>query len=202
MRFPYNVMLRSASSNVKKLLWDREYRSGKWNRIDDTRGDCIYRYLEKYAANGSILDLGCGPGNTANELSASAYRSYSGVDISDVALDKAKWRTQQNSRADKNRFANADFLSYVPDQQFDVILLRESIYHVPLGRIKEIFDRYSPFLTPTGVFVVRLVTDNRLTSNARVRIIETNCDIVEKGQHSQDGLTVLVFRPKHPVMLA
>ena len=83
-------------SGIKKRLWDKEFSSTKWNFIDNTMGDCVYPFLEKYANNGNILDLGCGPGNTANELAASAYKTYIGVDISEAALEKATKRTQEN----------------------------------------------------------------------------------------------------------
>ena len=76
-------------SGIKKRLWDKEFSGTKWDFIDNTVGDCVYPYLEKYARNGNILDLGCGPGNTANELAASVYQSYIGVDISEAALAKA-----------------------------------------------------------------------------------------------------------------
>ena len=196
IRLPYNLILRHAPSNIKRYFWDREFASGKWNFIDNTANDCVYPYVEKYAASGSILDLGCGPGNTANELAINAYRIYVGVDISEVALEKARKRTQQNGRADKNRFFQSDFLSYVPTQKFEVILLRESIYHVGLGQIKPTFDRYSQHLSDGGVFVVKLWTEDRYRPTAIVRLIETEFDIVEHGQHDQDGLTVLVFRPR------
>lgn len=196
IRYPYNYLLRRASVNMKRYFWDKEYRSGKWDRIDNTAGDHAYPYLYKYLAQGSILDLGCGPGNTANELAEGSYSSYVGIDISTIALQKAELRTQQAGRAAKNRFVNSDFLSYVPGQRFDVILMRESIYHVPLSQVRTVLDHYAGSLSENGVFVVKLVTDNRLTSNARVRIIEKYFDLLEKVEHGPHGLTILVFRPK------
>ena len=124
--------------------------------IDDTVGDCIYPLLEKHAQNGDIFDLGCGPGNTANELAASVYKSYVGVDISEAALAKAVKRTQKNGRADKNSFVRSDFLGYTPTQEFDIILFRESMYHVPYGQVLKILEKYSKYLKKSGVFIVRL----------------------------------------------
>jgi len=195
-RVPYNFILRHAPPTIKRFFWDREFASGKWDFINDTAGDASYPYLEKYGRNGSILDLGCGPGNTANELAVTAYRDYLGVDVSEVAMDKARERTQQCGRSGKNSFVQGDMLSFVPPRQFDVILLRESVYHVAMGELKSMFDRYSRYLTKNGVFVVKLVTGDRYTSKARVRIIESQFEVVEKGEHSRDGSTVLVFRAK------
>ena len=91
-------------SGLKRIFWDKEYSGDKWNFADHTVGDCVYSHLEKHAANGSILDLGCGSGNTPNELDANAYQSYLGVDISETCLKKASKRSQENGRVDKNKF--------------------------------------------------------------------------------------------------
>jgi SAM-dependent methyltransferase len=192
-------------SKIKKLLWDKEFSAGQWNFIDDTTGDCVYENLEKYANNGSILDLGCGPGNTANELNANVYQRYVGVDISDAALEKARKRTVENGRGGKNIFVQGDFIAYTPTLQFDVILFRESMYHVPIARIKETLDRYASYLKKDGVFIVRIATSDKEHAGAdkprptaMVQVMETEFDVVER--HRYEGVarpTVLVLRPRN-----
>jgi len=191
-------------SGVKKFLWDKEFSGTKWDFIDNTVEDCVYPNLEKYARNGSILDLGCGPGNTANELPAREYRSYIGVDISAAALDKARKRTLESGRENKNLFVQADFIKYSPNQRFDVILFRESIYHVPIAKIKETLDHYAKYLNREGVFIVRLdLSDfnnggkNKRRPTAMVEVMESEFDLVER--HEYTGVSrpnVLVLRPK------
>jgi SAM-dependent methyltransferase len=189
-------------SSLKNLLWDKEFSGSKWDFIDNTVGDCVYPFLEKFAQNGSILDLGCGPGNTANELSADVYRMYVGVDISEAALAKAKKRTQENDRTAKNSFVKSDFLGYTPTKEFNIILFRESMYHVPYGQVLEILDKYSKHLKSGGVFIVRLYAGdhsgkikNRVAS--KIDLIKREFDIVESPQYETPGLpTVLVFRPR------
>jgi SAM-dependent methyltransferase len=197
-------MLRNAVANygpsiLKEALWDREYSAGKWYFNDNTAGDCLYPHLEKFAQNGSILDIGCGSGNTANELAATAYGTYLGVDISDAALEKARSWSEANGRVEKNQFARADMLEYVPSQRFDVILFRESLYLVPLGKVKVTLDRYSEYLKDGGVFVVRICTardgKRRHRPTAMLRVIESGFDVVEKSQYGEFGPTVIVFRP-------
>ena len=199
LRFMRGALASYAPSIIKKTLWDREYSSGKWNFNDNTADDCLYPYLEEYARNGSILDLGCGSGNTANELASSAYGRYLGVDISDTALGKARRRSEANGRADKNTFLQVDFLKYVPKQRFDVILFRESLYHVPLGSVKATLDRYAKHLEEGGVFTVRIFTrengKNKSRPSAMLRIIESGFDILKQGQSGESGATVIVFRP-------
>ena len=189
-------------SRVKKRLWDKEFSGTKWDFIDNTVGDCVYPYLVKYANNGSILDLGCGPGNTANELPANVYEEYFGVDISEAALAKAVKRTRENGRTGKNSFVNSDFLNYEATQDFDIILFRESMYHIPYGQVLPILKKFSKHLKSTGVFIVRLyagdhrpgVIKTRVT--AKLDLIKREFNIVESRQFDLPALpNVLVFRP-------
>jgi SAM-dependent methyltransferase len=203
MTFVRGFIMSYGPSGIKKKLWDKEFSSTKWDFIDNTAGDCVYPYLEKYARNGNILDLGCGPGNTANELAEGVYQTYIGVDISEAALAKAAKRTQENGRASKNSFVNSDFLGYHPTQEFDIILFRESLYHVPFGQVLPILKKFSQNLKNTGVFIVRLyagdhrpgVIKTRVT--AKLDLIKREFDIVESRQFDLPALpNVLVFRPR------
>jgi SAM-dependent methyltransferase len=188
---------------VKRAVWNKEFSSDKWNFIDDTSNDFVYTHLERYARGGDILDLGCGPGNTANELAENAYRTYVGVDISQLALAKGHKRTSECGRAGKNSFVCSDFLSYAPSHDFDVILFRESLYHVPYGKILELLEKYSKYLKSTGVFMVRLYLEDNWTTKVKARVkkkidlIKSEFEIVESHQYDTNGRpTVLVFRPQ------
>ena len=198
LRFMNGFLKSYGPSNLKKVLWDKEFSGDKWDFIDNTLGDCVYPVLEKYAENGSILDLGCGPGNTANEVAADAYQTYVGVDISEAALSKATKRSEENGRASRNSFIQGDFIVYVPPQQFNVILFRESMYHVPLGKVKSMLDRYSKYLTDRGVFIVRMNTTGSLLGRMKAigDVMEREFDVVEKRQFGESGPTEIVFRPK------
>ena len=199
-----SLIKKYGPSKIKKVLWDKEFSSTKWDFMDDTSADCVYPHLERYLRGGSILDLGCGPGNTANELSDSAYGTYVGLDISQAALDKGIERTKANGRQRKNNFAQGDFLGYKPTQKFDVILFRESLYHVPFGQVKAILDKYAQYLNDGGVFIVRLYaaaietgkTKSRVT--AKMDLIRTGFDVVEEAEYENipGKPTVLIFRPR------
>jgi 2-polyprenyl-3-methyl-5-hydroxy-6-metoxy-1,4-benzoquinol methylase len=191
-------------SSIKKRLWDKEFSSTKWDFINHTEGDCVYENLEKYANNGSVLDLGCGPGNTANEMAVNSYQKYVGVDISEEALAKARKRTEMEGRTAKNTFVQSDFVNYNPIEKFDVILFRESMYHVPMGKIKHTLDRLSAYLKEGGVFVVRMYTADpdsggkeKPRPTAMIQIMETEFDVVEKRRYDGERHPhVLVLRPR------
>jgi 2-polyprenyl-3-methyl-5-hydroxy-6-metoxy-1,4-benzoquinol methylase len=201
LRFIQAALKSYGPSSIKRFLWNKEYSGDKWNFADNTLGDCVYSHLEKYAANGSILDLGCGSGNTADEMAVNAYHNYVGVDISETCLSKASMRSKQSGRSDKNQFVSGDFLNYVPSQQFDVILFRESMYHVPMGKIMATVQRYSKYLRNGGVFIVRMGTidkDGRPQARpkAMIDIIKRECEVVESCQYEKFGAVVIVFRAK------
>jgi len=144
--FARGALLSYGPRAIRRRVWDKEYRENKWHFADNTTGDCVYDHLERFARGGSILDLGCGSGNTANEMADSAYNSYVGVDISEEALVKASRRSEANGRGAKNSFACSDFASYIPSDHYDVILFRESMYHVPLSKITAIIEKYAKYL--------------------------------------------------------
>jgi SAM-dependent methyltransferase len=204
LRFVRGALLAYGPSFTKRFLWDGEYSQGKWDFIDHTAGDCVYPYLEKYARGGSILDLGCGPGNTASELPATAYTSYLGVDISDVCLEKARRRSEAERRSDKNAFTHGDLLSYAPPRAYDVILLRESLYHLPMRKIPATLRRYSRYLTSDGVFIIRVFTLNHGKALNRPRAmldcIEREFVVLERREHTLPGsvAVILVLRAPKP----
>jgi SAM-dependent methyltransferase len=201
VRFVQSALKSYGPSGIKRLLWDKEYSGDKWNFADHTLGDCVYSHLEKHAKKGSILDLGCGAGNTATEVGFNSYGSYIGVDISETCLSKATRRSEECGRGAKNQFVSGDFLNYVPSQKFDVILFRESMYHVPMGKIVATVQHYAKYLKETGVFIVRLGTSDKdgtpkARPKAMIDIIRRECEVVEDCQYEKSGAAVIVFRAK------
>jgi SAM-dependent methyltransferase len=180
---------------MKRHLWNAEFARGRWDCLDTTPGDCIYPYVEQHANGGSILDLGCGSGSTGNELDATRYRHFVGVDISDVAVEKARRRTEASGRAGKNHYVQSDVLDYVPGRLFDVILFRDSIYYVPLPSIRTMLERYAKYLEERGVFIVRMA-DGSDAYGKVVDTIEAGFAVVEKYAFDQPKALVIVFRPR------
>jgi 2-polyprenyl-3-methyl-5-hydroxy-6-metoxy-1,4-benzoquinol methylase len=202
-RIIHSFLKAYGPTSLKKYFWDKEYSSEMWHFAYNTKDDCVYSHLEKHAKNGRILDLGCGSGNTSTELANTAYLSYIGIDVSEAALEKARTRSRECGRQDKNSFACSDFFSYEPKGKFDVILFRESMYHVPMGKIKAILDKYAKNLAEDGVFIVRLYSagldtpEEKRRPTAMLGIMEAEFDVIEKRQYSEAGRpTVLVFRPR------
>ncbi len=189
------VIKRWGVAASKKRVWDTEFANGQWNYLEQTVGDPVYAYVEKYSERGDILDLGCGSGNTGNELHYVSYASYTGTDISEVAVQKAQLRSRENQREAKNEYVCCDIESFVPSTPYNVILFRESIFYIPVGNIRAILDRYGGYLKPSGVFVVRMCDREKYQSIVGLiirhfRILETH-----NVESAQD--IIIVFRPFH-----
>lgn len=183
---------------IKQRLWNREFSKGQWVDLQSSPGDFVYKYIEKYANKGSILDLGCGLGNTSVELETNAYTNYIGVDISDVALEQAKKKASDSARSKKNEYIQCDICDYVPNGQFDVILFRDSIYYVPMRRIKAMLDRYSQYLKQHGVFIVRMWSVSG-SYKSILDMIDSRFQAVERGMLPNSDSAVVVFRKERKV---
>lgn len=171
------------------LLWDKEYSSGKWDCLSDMPADILYPHVEKYGANGAILDLGCGPGATADEVKS--YKSYLGIDVSEVCLEKARSRVADRPAS----FAFGNITTYQPQFLYDVIVLADALYYVPKYKLDEVLDLLLSHLTPTGVIIVR-TRDDAGRHKPLLAKLEKDFAILEKHLYWEDRLSVLIFRAR------
>jgi SAM-dependent methyltransferase len=185
---------RYGTTSIKKKLWDAEFSRGRWACLDRMPCDCVYSHVERFASHGSVLDLGCGPGTTGSELAAEAYTEYTGVDISAVAIEKARKKAEESHRADTNRYFQADIFSYIPTGEHDVILFGDSLYYIPRRSILPMLNRYSRYLKVGGVFIARIYGRRY---QKILDLIETHFEVVEKDVYLED-VFVIVFRAGEP----
>ena len=189
------LLQRFGTKNVKRYLWNREYRQGRWKCLENMADDFVYAHVERHAKNGDILDLGCGPGAVGSRLAVTAYRSYTGVDISDIAIQNARRRAVQTGQEGNTEYVQCDIRSYVPKGKYAVILFGDSIYYFSHREVATLLTLYSGYLTHEGVFVVRTWTT---TKRARTILhnIEQQFEILEKCLYHQSRIVVLAFRLK------
>jgi SAM-dependent methyltransferase len=218
------LLQRYGTEDIKQRLGDWEFASGRWDCLANMAGDCLYPYVERYARQGSVLDLGCGPGTTGNELQPDSYNIYTGVDISEVAIERARARTARNHRSATNEYFRSDIFTYAPARRYDVIVLADSLYYMPARSWEVMLRRYSAYLNPRGVFVARIkgvrpewfdsAASRRLTRRPLWRLmvgrdspswirrrsiltfIESEFSVVERGlHHYREVICVIVFQP-------
>jgi 2-polyprenyl-6-hydroxyphenyl methylase/3-demethylubiquinone-9 3-methyltransferase len=182
------------TAEIKRRLWNKEFQEGHWDFIDHTQGDVVYDVVGRYCRKGRILDLGCGSGNTGCELDVDLYATYVGVDVSDVALEKAVSRSRKAGRQNRNRYVRGDIVDYVPEGKFDVILFRESIYYVQRSKIAPLLIRYAESLAPEGVIIVRW-HDHKVALEF-LEMLGLNFRIVESFGSDAAGPFIVVFQPR------
>jgi len=189
------LLHRYASEGVKRWMWNREYAAGRWVCLDSMSDDCIISHINAEARGGQILDMGCGPGTIGEAIDPSAYGEYLGVDISDVAIEKARCKSNRS----QNRYVQGDMLTFQPPHAFDLIVFGDSLYYCSPSSALETLRRYSQFLSQSGMFIMRswVVGDH---TRVIVGLIESEFAVTSKQWYDfQDPMLVIAFRPKEVI---
>jgi SAM-dependent methyltransferase len=168
------MKLPKIPGTVRKALWkllpyrpdrvpqghyERLYASGSLDWYKDlselARYSVVIGYCHYFKPSGAILDVGCGEGILQERLEPNTYTQYVGIDLSNTAISRATERQD-----DKTSFVVADFNTYVPNAQFDIIIFNECLYHAddPLSVVK----RYERFLKDDGLFIVSICDHERV----------------------------------------
>lgn len=116
--------------HLNKRLWNQQFVNGHWARLaDENQQEHYLQILElfkKHCNSGSVLDIGCGEGllypyfMSDNQFS---NEGYLGVDISDVAIEKAKKNFPTGD------FKVLDFQKESISKRFDTVIFNESLYY-------------------------------------------------------------------------
>ncbi len=85
---------------------------------------------EKIESGSCILDIGCGKGAAAFELSRSYNTYVDGIDITKDFIEHAKVASTQYSLDDKVSFYHGDILDFVSDKSYDLILSIDVFLHI------------------------------------------------------------------------
>lgn len=127
------------------------YRDWAAATARDPRNEWLGQFAALLPAGGSILDLGCGPGTTANRLAARF--DVLGIDISERQIALARQAVPQG------RFVVADMTSVdLPPQGFSGVVALFSLIHLPLRDLGPMLTRIVDWLQPGGVLLATLGT--------------------------------------------
>jgi len=138
---------------VSDTFWEKRYSDGAWDRLRAVeelgRYSLIAGYARFFSEGGSVLDVGCGEGILYEKLCQGDCSRYLGIDISTVAIAKARVRD-----AERHRFLAARIEDFGTDEKFDVIIFNECLYYMedPVGTLRH----YEGFLAENGVFIVSM----------------------------------------------
>lgn len=152
-------MKRWGSTAQKQAAWHAEFTRGLHvTRLEKLGRSSVCDIVERYANGGDILDFGCCDGHVGLGLEDARYRSYTGIDISEVGVREATAKCQAvgGNRPAKNKFEVGDAAKYSPCGEFDVILFKDSLYYVSRPEVIPVLERLRNALRTGGVFIVQM----------------------------------------------
>ena len=169
----------------------RENRKDSWQRLRDRseqpRYAAVRRAVERYAAEGFVLDLGCSQGILQEGL---RYGRYLGID----SLSQAITRASPKSDA-QTQFSCADVDAFVPDRPPDAVVLNEVLYYLP-DPLRTV-QRCAGYLSPGGVVIISLFHRawpcRRLLRRLGRRFDLLETDLVSSGHLAW---TIAIYRPR------
>jgi SAM-dependent methyltransferase len=188
---------------AQRIIWNREYALGRWDsRTLHTPNDPIYELLAEFCAGRDICDIGSGQGNTITEM-LPIYKTYTGVDISDVALSIAAKRAAEAGR-ERVAFVQGFMHAFTPEKKPDVFLFRESLQYVSRRETRlavnmaRFLRRYAAMLAPGGIMICRLATNTprgRYNAAQVEAVVRQNFEVIECRRTQEPLSLMLVFQP-------
>lgn len=138
-----NKNLENIFSNIyKKSIWNNNKKdiplSGPGSSLKNTKN--IINFLDNFISNNkinSILDIGCG------DLTwTSKTKYFNNLDISYTGIDIVDFLIEKNKSKYKNRiFINSNFKNLNIFKKYDLIILRDVIFHNYLDDILNLFKK-------------------------------------------------------------
>ncbi len=167
---------------------EQENRLNSWNRLRSeaelARYAAVRSAVERHAATGFVLDIGCSQGILQEGL---RYGSYLGIDSFEAAIRRATAKVDV-----RTAFQVADATTFRPRRAPDAVVLNEVVYYLPdpLATI----EHYATQLAAGGVIIIsiyaRAWSSRRLLAQASSRLELVESELVRSGHLAW---TVAVF---------
>src|SRR5262249_50327478 len=133
----------------ERLVWNIEWAAGRWNYLDAVETTSI-DIVRKYSRNGCILELGCGSGALAARIGNQFYTRYKGIDISDVAIKRARLRRLEKAEFEVGSMELAEFPSA------DLIIIREALYYLEPHQQTKLLEKCVNAVGAHGAIYIRV----------------------------------------------
>jgi len=144
-----------------------------------------------------ILDVGCGTGLLRHHLRYYPFRSYEGIDLSDVAITEAQAAYQHDART---VFRQSNAATYpCSGTKFQLVILQEVLYY--FEHPKGIVDRYAEALAPGGLILMSLHQNGHTTAMALEQQLAEDYALLDKttatSDMAGDSWCFYAYRPRH-----
>jgi len=200
---------------MTSLSWDKIYEQGReYSPVNKIWLDLVLGHIEtedKFLE--TALDVGCGTGDFVVKLAQNNIYT-TGLDLSEVALDKARERAKDDGVADRTEFIEADIEKInQKDLPSEVDLVVSKLTYAFIEDKKAFLQKIKTILREDGWFVLStpvLISDRDITYSQRmegisVPLAETNellsssfsqCNILHKNYFEETGLEVTYMLQK------
>lgn len=153
--------------------WEAQYANGQWEYLkrlgELSRNSVIAGYCKYLKRNAAILDLGCGEGPLHDAMDSRAYSRYVGVDISQTAIDRIRFKQNENTS-----FIAQDIDAFTSEERFDFVIFNECLYYLPDPIAT--MERYEALLKPDGLFIVSMYLHPRAVAWRKIEARYTLID--------------------------
>jgi predicted TPR repeat methyltransferase len=122
-------------------IWEADMRHSQYGL------SMIGRAIEYCSTKKNALDVGCGSGGRIVGKIVEAEFRLDGIDISEAMLKIA--RTKHPGVV----FKQADIRDWETDQQYDLIVAWDSIFHLPMSAQQTIIEKLCGMLSPQGILL-------------------------------------------------
>lgn len=129
-------------------------------------------YMSDIRENDLVLDVGCGVGGPARQISTFTNCKIIGLNNNDYQIEKAKYYAKKFDLQDKLDFVKGDFMNMeFKPATFDKVYAIEATCHAP--DLKQVYSEIYKVLKPGGTFAVYewVMTKNYDESNPKHRSI-------------------------------
>lgn len=183
----WKIANRFGGPRLRTWSQNDQYRNGRWNRQGDGRRPTVVDLVEKLADGGRVVEHACGQGHLAAQVDPECYTSYTGYDLSVVAIEAAR----QRSASDRCSFEVQDMLSWTGDSDLSLIVAEECLNYLRPGQLREFLGRCRASLAPGGA-VLATFHDGRRYPDA---VAECRAQFPAHEGISEGTSLYLVLRP-------
>ena len=125
------------------------YRYRRDDAEDGQYGPWLADLHQRLPASSAVLDLGCGCGIPVARFLAHAGHRVTGIDISDVQIDRAR------RLVPAARFLRADATRLeLPPASYDAVVCLYALIHMPLTEQPRLIERVAAWPRPGGWLLV------------------------------------------------
>lgn len=159
---------------IDRDRWNHKYAAHNWDNLhlEDERFNAVIQMCYSSNAQPAILEIGCGEAVMYQKMKDKPVAYFTGVDIADVAIERAKPFEQSNVK-----FEVGDMEVYQPKQCYDFIIFNESLYYSKRPEI--ILKKMINYLNSSGRVIITAV-ENKYTAHLWPAVTSFQWQLIEE----------------------